>query len=78
MPPAVQRRERRSAAGWKVGGDFGHHLVEGEAVDPGQDEGPQLGVGFQPGQRSAAMLGAPVGGVQRGFKLGFNALLKGR
>ncbi|MCB6179851.1 hypothetical protein LHP98_17150 [Rhodobacter sp. Har01] len=60
-----------AALGREGGGDFGRCLFEGEAVDPGQDEGAEIGVGFQLGQRSAAVLGAPDGGVQGGFKRGF-------
>ncbi|MBK8437989.1 MAG: hypothetical protein IPL38_00190 [Rhodobacter sp.] len=51
------------ALGREVGTDFVYHLIEGEALDSGQDEGAQIRVGFDPGQPSGAMRGAPSGGV---------------
>ena len=51
-------------------------IVKGQGVNPGKDEGFQLGVGFDP-RWQAALVGGAVGGFYIGVNGAFNAPFKG-
>lgn len=44
----MDRGSANAAFGWKMGGDLGCDLLEGEAVDPSADESPKVGVRIYP------------------------------
>ncbi len=77
VPLAVQSRAGDAAVRREVGPDFGHNLIEGEAVNPGEDEGAKLGVGFDPRRRSGPVCRARCGGFNRGLNVALNNRFKG-
>ncbi|MCU0912794.1 MAG: hypothetical protein MUE98_16175, partial [Rhodobacteraceae bacterium] len=57
-------------------GDGGGELVEGHAVEPSFDEGPELGVGVELGDHAGTVLAAVLGGRRQLGGEVFNARLK--